>query len=103
VLVEPGRIEFARVDPAELGLGPHPLSTLHGGDAATNAAMLRRTLEGEIGPCRDIVLLNAAAALFAGGKVASLAEGVDAARQAIASGAAKAKLEAYIRFSHGRT
>jgi len=65
------------VDPAGLGLAPARVSDLLGGDAVTNAGLARRVLEGERGPHRDIVLLNAAAGLLVGGAVTSLAEGLE--------------------------
>jgi anthranilate phosphoribosyltransferase len=101
VLVEPDGIQHLRLSPQALGLGPHPSAALRGGDAAANAQMLRGILERGAGPGRDIVLLNAAAALWAGGRVASLADGVEAARVSIDSLAARQKLEDYVRFSHG--
>jgi anthranilate phosphoribosyltransferase len=64
------------VDPAALGLAPARLSDLLGGDAATNAHLARRVLDGEAGPHRDIVLLNAAAGLMVAGAVTSLADGI---------------------------
>ncbi len=64
------------VDPLALGLAPARLSDLLGGDAATNADLARRVLDGDKGPHRDIVLLNAAAGLLVGGAVSSLAEGI---------------------------
>ncbi len=64
------------VDPAALGLAPARLSDLLGGDARTNAHLARRVLAGDLGPHRDIVLLNAAAGLIVAGAVTSLAEGI---------------------------
>ncbi len=64
------------VDPAALGLAPARLSDLLGGDAGTNADLARRVLDGELGPHRDIVLLNGAAGLMVAGAVTSLAEGI---------------------------
>ena len=64
-----------------------------GGDGAANAAIARRVLGGELGPYRDIVLLNAAAGLVVGGAAADLAGGVDRARAAIDGGKAQAVLD----------
>jgi len=72
---------------------------LAGGDPATNAAITRRILDGETGPCRNVVLLNAAAALTAAGKATDLAEGIGQAAQAIDSGAARDKLAALAAFT----
>jgi anthranilate phosphoribosyltransferase len=62
--VHNGAIAYTRIAPAELGLTPAPLESLRGGDAATNAAILRAVFAGEPGPPRDVVLLNAAAVLI---------------------------------------
>ncbi len=70
------------------------LEDLAGGEAAENAALLRAVVEGEPGPRLDIVLLNAGAALYIAEAAGSIAEGVDKARAAVASGAARATLDA---------
>lgn len=72
---------------------------LVGGDPATNADITRRILDGEEGPRRHVVLLNAAAALTAAGKTGDFREGIELAAQAIDSGAAGDKLEALITFT----
>ena len=72
---------------------------LAGGDPAQNAAITRRVLEGTAGPARDVVLVNAGAAIVAAGVAADFAEGIRKAEEAIDSGAAAAKLEALIRFT----
>jgi len=72
---------------------------LVGGDPATNADITRRILDGETGPRRNVVLLNAAAALTAAGKAADFADGIEHAAQAIDSGAAKNKLAALAAFT----
>lgn len=87
-----GTITVFEVTPADAGLTPAKLSDLKGGDAATNASAIRELLAGAKGPFRDIVLLNAAAALIVGGKAASLTDGVALAIHAIESGAARAAL-----------
>lgn len=85
------------VAPEDFGLSRHSLKDLIGGDAAANARVLREVLSGaETGAKRDIVLLNAGAAIFAGGKAETLAEGVEKARDAIADGAATNALEGFI-------
>lgn len=80
------------IDPQALGLPPAPPGALAGGDAATNAAVIVSVLDGAAGPCRDVVLLNAAAAMVAADVAAGMAEGVERARSAIDSGAAAATL-----------
>jgi anthranilate phosphoribosyltransferase len=75
------------LEPGDVGLAPAPLSALAGGDARDNAALIVRILEGEKGPRRDVVLLNAAAAIVIAGLAADLAGGVRCAADAIDSGA----------------
>ena len=75
------------------------IGDLQGGDRAENAQIIRHILGGGDGPKRDIVLMNAAAALLVGGKARDLKEGVGLATHAIDSGAAQQKLEALIEFS----
>ncbi|HTX52375.1 MAG TPA: hypothetical protein VMD08_03120, partial [Candidatus Baltobacteraceae bacterium] len=71
---------------------------LKGGSAADNAEIIHRILNGEPGPKRDIVLLNAGAAIAAGGKAKDIAEGVKVAEASIASGAARQRLERLVAF-----
>jgi anthranilate phosphoribosyltransferase len=91
-----GAVSLFEVTPQEAGLPTATLEQLKGGDAAANAAAIRALLGGEPGPFRDIVLLNAAAALIVGGKAASLAEGVERAAAAVDSGAASRALDKLI-------
>jgi anthranilate phosphoribosyltransferase len=76
-----------KVSPEDLGLTRAPLSTLTGGDASENAAILMAIFTGEAGPRRNVVLLNAAAVLVVAGCVRDLSEGVARAATAIDSGA----------------
>ena len=85
------------IDPADYGLSTASPDALRGGDAAANAAVVRSVLEGETGARRDIVLINAAAALWVGERAGDLAEGVEKARKSIDSGAALAKLDDLVR------
>jgi anthranilate phosphoribosyltransferase len=85
--VHNGRITLQTLTPEQFGLTRAPLSALRGGDAGANAAILRAIFRGEPGPCRDIVLLNAAAVLLVADCAPDLAAGIDLARQAIDSGA----------------
>ncbi len=98
--VKDGQIRTFEVTPADAGLQPAKLSDLKGGDANTNAAAIRDVLAGKPGPFRDIVLLNAAAALIVGGKVQTLTEGVALASRSIDSGAAGRALEKLIAVSN---
>jgi anthranilate phosphoribosyltransferase len=88
------------VHPADAGLPKASLADLAGGDAVENAALARRILAGAKGPGRDIVLLNAGAALLVAGAAASLGEGIARAAAAIDRGAATATLEQLIATSH---
>jgi len=87
-----GKITEFEIDPASVGLAHQDRTSVTGGDAAFNAARIRAILGGEPGPGRDIVLLNAGAALVVAGTVDSLETGIERARQAIDSGAAAARL-----------
>ena len=87
------------VDPAALGLRPALPEDLRGADAATNADLARRVLDGEGGARLDVVLLNAAAGLVAAGTAADLAEGLTQAEAAVSSGAAAAALERLVEVS----
>jgi anthranilate synthase/phosphoribosyltransferase len=94
-----GKLRVYEVTPESVGLARGTLADIAGGDAAENAAIVRHVLEGEVGPRRDVVLMNAAAALLAAGKAPDLAEGVTLARDAIDSGRATAALEALVAIS----
>jgi anthranilate phosphoribosyltransferase len=95
-----GRISTFVVDPESVGLARHPAEALKGGDAAFNAAALRAVFEGGASAYRDIVLMNTAAALVVAGRVATLAEGVARAAQAIDDGSARARLAALVDVSN---
>ncbi|HEX2468030.1 MAG TPA: anthranilate phosphoribosyltransferase [Solirubrobacterales bacterium] len=87
------------LDPSEHGLSGAELSAIAGGSPADNAAVLRRVLDSEEGPARDVVLLNAGAAIAVGGRASDLGAGIDRAREAIDSGAARDVLERLIALS----
>ncbi len=95
-----GWLRTFTLDPAALELPRARLSDLAGGLAEENATITRAILAGEPGPRRDVVLLNAAAALVVGGKTDDLRLGLALAAHSIDSGAALACLEALISFSH---
>jgi anthranilate phosphoribosyltransferase len=90
------------VDPEEFGMRRATLADIAGGDAVENAAIVRAVLNGEQSPRRDVVVLNAAAALVAAGRADRLAEGIPLAVRSIDSGAAVAKLHALARFTKER-
>jgi len=79
---------------------PAALADLKGGDVAYNAKAIRELLDGEDGPFRDIVLLNAAAALIVADKAQSIADGVQIAEMSVDSGAALSRLERLIEVSN---
>ena len=86
--------------PEDFGLPRGPAEALRGGDAEANARLMRRIFGGEKGPLRDLVLANSSAALVAAGKAADFLSGAALASETIDSGAALAKLQALIAFTH---
>jgi anthranilate phosphoribosyltransferase len=94
--VHEGVVRTSRVRPEDFGLPRATIRELQGGDRQENADIIRRLLGGEAGPRRDIVLMNAAAALVVGNKVRGFKEGVGLAAQSIDTGAAAGKLSALI-------
>jgi anthranilate phosphoribosyltransferase len=97
--VRPRSVQRYRVKPQDFGVVAARREDLAGGDAATNAKIIRGVLEGERGPQRDFVCINAAAALVAAGRASNFRKGTSLAAKAIDSGLARAKLEALIAFS----
>jgi len=92
-------IETYYLNPEELGLPRAKLSDLAGGTVEDNAETTKALLEGKRGPKRDVVLLNAAAVLIAGGKASSFSEGLVLAAEAIDNGSAQRKLHQLVEFS----
>jgi anthranilate phosphoribosyltransferase len=88
------------IDPLTYGLQRADVTRIRGGDPAHNADVVRRILAGESGPVRDIVLLNAGAALVIAGDVPELGEGIERARHSIDSGNANRALEALVSVSN---
>jgi anthranilate phosphoribosyltransferase len=88
-----------RVHPADAGLAPASHASLRVGSVPESAARIRAVLAGEPGAARDVVLLNAAAALIVAGTAADLREGAERARAAIDSGAAARVLDRLVRFT----
>jgi anthranilate phosphoribosyltransferase len=95
-----GTVQTFYVHPADYGLAKSSRDALLGGDAAVNAARIREILQGADGPARNIVLLNAGAALFIAGRAESVRTGIADAAQAIDSGRARAALSALAEVSH---
>ncbi|MGD9497158.1 MAG: anthranilate phosphoribosyltransferase [Armatimonadota bacterium] len=89
-----GEVKTREVRPEQFGLDRAEPEDLVGGEPARSAEVLLSAISGEQGPPRDIVVLNAGAAIYVGGRARSIAEGMTLAREAIDSGAARAKLEA---------
>jgi anthranilate phosphoribosyltransferase len=103
-VVRDGEVEPDRVDPSALGIAAPPADALRGADAAHNAAVFRRVVEGEQGPVRDAVVLNAAGALAAFDERSArlhdaLAAGMERAARAIDDGSAAALLDRWIAVS----
>lgn len=94
------RVRSWRVDPGDLGIPLSDMSELRGGDAAFNASVIRRVLEGGRGACRDIGVLNAAGALVVAGLARDLAEGFVRAEDAVDSGRAAGVLDGLVRVSN---
>ncbi|MCH2171143.1 anthranilate phosphoribosyltransferase [Myxococcota bacterium] len=94
--VERGQVQTLRVNPSDFGIPEAIAGSLRGGDAEQGAEILRAVLAGEAGARRDIVCLNAAAALWVAGAVDDLEEGVGVARRSIDSGAAERCLRALV-------
>ena len=90
--VRPGAVHTFYIHPADYGLPKASAGALAGGDATVNAAIVDRVLAGEQGAARDVVLLNAGAALMVAGVVDSVQGGISRAAEAIDSGAARATL-----------
>lgn len=91
-----GAVRTFRIEPEDAGLGRHDISSLRGGTPQQNATELRLVLEGVPGPLRDFTLLNAGAALVAWGTATDIPGGVIIAAKSIDSGAAIAKLDAFV-------
>src|SRR5690606_28366117 len=96
-----GKIRTFTLTPETVGLKRHQKADLRGGDAAFNAAALRRLLDGAPGAYRDTVLMNAGAGLLVAGKVTSIGDGVAMAADAIDSGRAAAVLDRLVATSNG--
>jgi anthranilate phosphoribosyltransferase len=96
-----GAVHSYSVEPENFGFRRVPVEALQGGDVSENARIIQSILEGEKGPRRDMVLLNAAAAFVAAGLDNGLQSGIQRAAAVIESGVARQKLEQLIRFTNG--
>lgn len=99
--LDAGSIRTYTIRCEDFGIAPAALADLAGGDANENARILRGVLEGERGAARDIVLLNAAAAIYVGGQARNLREGIGRAGTSIDSGRALEKLAALVEAMRG--
>ena len=96
-----GSVRRFTVTPEEFGVGRGPLEAIRGGTPAENAALIRRIMDDEAGPARDIVVINAAAALVAAGVAGNFLEAAGFASFVISSGAAREKLATLAEFTRG--
>lgn len=94
-----GETRSFEIDPTDFGFGLAEADELKGGDADYNADAIRHLFEGETGPYRDIVLLNAGAALIVSGKANDLPAGIELAKDALDDGSASAALESLVAVS----
>lgn len=94
-----GEIREYQVSPTDFGLAPAPLSAIGVGSPDESAEVIRQVLAGATGPCRDVVLLNAGAAIHTAGITDSHLAGIAVARDVIDSGAARTRLADYIDFT----
>jgi len=101
--VRDGSVKRMVVSPEDFALPRAPLDPLRGGIPQDNAVLIRALFDGETGPRRDVVVINAAAALVATGLAEDFREGALVAARTIASGAAKEKLEQFITFTNSAT
>ncbi len=97
--VRDGNIKSYHISPADFGLAEYNLDEIKGGTAEENAEILRKILAGERSPRREVVLMNAAAALVAGDKTEDLMQAYKMAEEEIDSGRAMAKMEQLVKFS----
>ena len=93
-------VRVYEVTPEQFGLKSAPMSSISGGDVNVNASIIREILGGKHSARRDVVLMNAAAALVAAGRADSLAEAMPLAVNSLDSGAARAKLDALVEFTN---
>lgn len=98
--IKDGKITEYKIDPADYGISYAKPADLKGSSAQENAEIARDILDGKKGVKRDIVVLNAAAGMYIGGKAKSIAEGVKLAEEIIDSGKAKSKLDELIEKTH---
>jgi anthranilate phosphoribosyltransferase len=94
-----GELRSFTVEPADFGVPVAEAGAIRGGEASRNAEVAQRVLDGEVGAARDVVVVNAAAALHVAGLAATVAEGAELAREAIGNGAAARVVERLVKVS----
>jgi len=99
--VRPDGVRLFTITPEQFGFSRCPMAALRGGDAAANAAIVRAVLQGEQGPRREIVLMNASYALLAAGQCGTLEEAARMAAEAIDSGRALQQIDKLIALTNG--
>lgn len=97
--LDPDGVRTFTVDPVTFGMKPALLDQLAGGDPSHNAAVVRRVLDGEHGPARDITLLNAGAALVVAGRADTLTKGIELAASTVDDGLAAETLDRFVTTS----
>lgn len=100
--VRNGTIRAYDITPEEFGLKSAPISEIQGGDTKANAEIIRRILDGENSARRDVVLLNAAAALVVAGRAESISTAIPLAVASLDGGAAREKLAKLVEFTSGK-
>jgi len=96
-----GKVETYQMTPEQFGFQRAAPEAIRGGNAKENAQIVRQILDGETGPKRDMVLLNAAAAFVAAGLDNDFTEGIERAKDSIDSGRAREKLDSLVRLTNG--
>jgi anthranilate phosphoribosyltransferase len=94
-----GQINEYEIDPRDFGFELADIKTLHASDAQQSKQIIEQVLANQPSPCRDIVQLNAGAAIYAAGKAETLAAGIAQAGQVLANGSARAKLDALVQLT----
>ncbi len=95
-----GQVSRYEIEPGDVGLKLSPIEAIAGGDPEQNAAIITSVLNGEEGPRRDVLLINAGAGIVAAGLTPDIAEGVRLAAESIDSGRARAALESLVELSN---
>jgi len=91
-----GQVRRFSIQPEDFGMTRTPITSLKAADAQESLTFIRSVLDNQAGPARDIVQLNAGAAIYTSGITSSLAEGIEAAGKAISSGEARSRLDQLI-------